>query len=110
MRAICRQANKLQYISDLHLDVHNKIPKITPVAKYLAVCGDIGIPNHPLFKEFFKQQSNEFEKVFFVPDNHEFNLGPMFKKTNVIGWEPVIKEVCDEFPNVHYLNCSTYQL
>jgi hypothetical protein len=101
---------RLQYISDLHLDINKTLPKIVPKAKYLAVCGDLCIPSSPYFRQFLQQQSNSFERVFFVPGNHEFDSGSMFDKEKVQKWEPIMRSICNEFPNIHYLNRNTYQL
>ena len=69
---------KIQYCSDLHLEFEHN-------SKYLSrnplqVCGDILIlagdiiPLHDEFlnDDFFKFISDNYEKVFWVPGNHEF--------------------------------------
>lgn len=101
---------KLQYISDIHIDTHKDVPKINPLSKYLAICGDVGQPYANRYKDFIHEQSNKFEKVFFVPGNHDFDLGPMYHKNRVEKWEPFIKNICQGFGNVFYLNCDTNQL
>lgn len=108
----CRKFNtfRLQYVSDLHIDTHKTLPKINPSSKYLAICGDIGQPYASRYTEFIYQQSNNFEKVFFVPGNHDFDLGTMYKKNKVDKWEPFIKEICHKFENVIYLNRHIYEL
>lgn len=101
---------KIQYISDIHADTQKIMPIIKPLAKYLAVCGDIGHPEHPRFYQFLQQQSKNFEKVIFVPGNHDFDLGPMYNKQRVDKYEPVVKNMCKDLGNVHYLNKNTLQL
>jgi len=100
----------LQYISDLHIDSQKVTPTIKPKSKYLAICGDIGQPYATNYKNFLKEQSDKFEKVFFVPGNHDFDLGPMYHRNRVEKWEPFVKNICNSFKNVHYLNCNTYNL
>lgn len=101
---------KIQYISDIHIDTHTNMPDIRPVSNYLAICGDIGQPYAKNYKLFIKEQSKKFEKVFVVPGNHDFDLGPMYRKDRVDKWEPYIKNICDEFNNVYYLNRGTHHL
>ena len=107
-----RRTFRLQYISDLHLDVQKKkdIPTIKPLAKYLAICGDLCCPGNPLFYNFLQTQSKNFDKVFFVPGNHDYDSGPMFNSEKVEKWDPVIKNICNSFKNVHYLNRNAYYL
>lgn len=100
----------IQYISDLHVDTQKFIPSLKPLSKYLAICGDLGNPSHAFFNEFLKQQSNKFEKVFFVPGNHDFDLGPMYSKKNVEKYEPIVKNICSSFKNVYYLNKNAHKL
>jgi predicted MPP superfamily phosphohydrolase len=100
----------IQYVSDLHIDTHQYIPKIKPSSNYLAICGDIGQPYAKQYKEFIENQSKNFEKIFFVPGNHDFDLGSIYNKDKVKKWEPYIKKICSELKNVYYLNCDTYQL
>lgn len=100
----------LQYISDLHIDSHKNTPKIRPISRYLAICGDIGQPYASNYKDFISEQANNFEKVFIVPGNHDFDLGPMYHKERVVKWEPFVKNICHGLKNVYYLNCDTHNL
>ena len=100
-----------QYISDLHVDVKGaKLPKIVPSGKYLGICGDIGNPQSPNFRAFLAGMSNQFEKVFFIPGNHEFDCGSIYQKDKADIYEPMIKDICRGFSNVHYMNRHSYQL
>ncbi len=103
---------KLQYISDLHVDTLEigTIPTIKPKAEYLAICGDLGLPNHPNFELLLAQVSQNFSQVFFVSGNHEYGLSPLYKKSNIITYNPIIKKVCSQFSNIHFLNKETYML
>ena len=62
---------RFQYISDLHVDRMKMIPTIIPKCDYLCICGDVGKPDHPNFKNLFQQVSRNFKKTFFVAGNHE---------------------------------------
>lgn len=71
---------KIQYISDLHLEllqpheILNLISKITPVkgVDVLALCGDIGNPYHQSYEDFMEKINAEFKKTFVIAGNHEY--------------------------------------
>ena len=46
---------RLQYLSDVHLEVKNTIPKINKVGDYLALLGDIGNPFDRSYRDFITQ-------------------------------------------------------
>src|SRR5689334_2992166 len=82
-------STKFQYFSDVHVDSqpNNHLPKIKAIAPYLLLPGDIGIgqPNkqnghlHPNFKSFMDSVSYSYDKVFFVPGNHDFDCGTLYE-------------------------------
>ena len=65
--------NLLQYISDVHVDYKSALPIIKQTSDNLAICGDIGNPEHPNFQEFIHQIRSKYNHIFFVPGNHDFN-------------------------------------
>jgi len=68
----------IQYVSDLHLERYLNKPKpifealVKPCAPYLALAGDIGHPNTPLWNNFFKYVSTGWTQVFYITGNHEY--------------------------------------
>ena len=64
----------IQYISDLHLEFYNELPKdlITPKAEILCLAGDIGYPYSLIYEEFLIKVNKEFKKVFLITGNHEY--------------------------------------
>ena len=71
----------IQYCSDLHLEFsHNRDyilnNPIEPKGDVLVLAGDITSLNYynvrAFDKSFFKQLSNQFERVLWIPGNHEF--------------------------------------
>lgn len=73
---------RLRLVSDLHLEFYHTLAPVislltgTPPGmerpRYLALCGDIGIPYHPLYKEFLSWADSNYEHVFLVAGNHEY--------------------------------------
>jgi len=85
-----------QYISDLHLERHRRVPIIPALAEYLILAGDIGHPQTELYHEFLLQCSRQHSKVFMVFGNHEWDRGSPYPYTRL-------------FPkNVHVLENQTY--
>jgi predicted phosphodiesterase len=78
-----------QIVSDLHIEFRNdEIPEplelIEPTAPILILAGDIG----SLYKiyqlsEFLKKLCVYFEKVFYVPGNHEYYTFENIPKSNI---------------------------
>jgi len=102
----------IQYISDLHVDHKQigKIPVIEPKSKYLAICGDIGLPSHPNFNIVLKDTSSSFDKVFLTLGNHDFGLGCCYEKESVDKWTPYIEDLCSKYNNIVLLNKTCYDL
>lgn len=65
----------MQYISDVHLEYEHHInkpwPKIVKRARYLALAGDIGNPNHARYTNYLSFCCSKFDHVFVVAGNHE---------------------------------------
>lgn len=65
----------LQIHSDLHLEFYKTIaavPTIEPKAPLLVLAGDVGYPTRPLFWDFLKRCSQDFQHVLLVLGNHEY--------------------------------------
>lgn len=82
---------RVQFASDLHLNSWNgpqfkndEAPEtkkrmennyfekiITPVAKTLVLCGDIGHPDTVSLKTFFKWAAKRWDTIFWIPGHHE---------------------------------------
>lgn len=67
---------KIQYVSDIHLEMRDwtNISTIIPVRDTvnLALCGDIGFPGDRRYTEFIDMCSKYFKNVFVIYGNHEF--------------------------------------
>lgn len=111
-----RRMFRIQYVSDLHLEFHEKavFPQmVTPVARYLALAGDIGQPGSRVFHSFLDYVSRHWEHVFYVPGNHEY-----YAKLPSTKWKhhpPTpyhqrhrhLRELVGTYSNIHFLDISS---
>ncbi|QIN54180.1 metallophosphoesterase [Cedratvirus kamchatka] len=93
---------EIQAVSDLHLEFHTTLSflKLTPCANYLALCGDVGSPALPLYREFISWCSERWKKVFLVAGNHEYYSA----RETVPEIKEKIKGIVSNFPNVYFLD------
>ncbi len=61
----------LQVLSDVHLEFR-KTFNFKQTAPYLALVGDVGQPDDKHFLRFIDEQIGRYDRVFYVPGNHEF--------------------------------------
>lgn len=91
----------IQVYSDIHIELWNKIPELPVNANYLILPGDICQMYHPMFYPFLDYCSARWEKVFYVPGNHEYYS----TKSNLNGLEFEYKyRITEKYKNVFYLN------
>lgn len=108
----------IQYISDIHLEFHDKHNKgalqpdmfVKPVAPYLVLAGDIGIPELESYKVFLSWCSQHWKDVFLVAGNHEFYNVRCPVKTDMASKKEQLRRICQALPNVHFLDCSSYYI
>lgn len=76
---------RIQYCSDLHLEINKKIEYPTllePVAPVLALVGDIGDPESVELESFLTWCCGAWKQVIYIPGNHEFwRVKPGTRKT-----------------------------
>jgi len=117
---------KIQIVSDLHLEFSDIVIKNENNADVLILAGDIMVANDlhevPMsstpylptdlepgtkkyraarYRDFLKRCSFQFPNVIVVMGNHEFYNGRWFQS---VDW---MREECDRFPNVHFLERNT---
>ena len=93
----------VQYASDLHLERgFDRI--IIPKKPYLLLCGDIGYPYQDSYKKFLLKVSNDFDKVFLIAGNHEYD------KLSVSETDLIINDTCAMRNNLFYLQKNTHVL
>ena len=100
----------LQYISDVHVDEKHIIPVIKPIlgSKIIAILGDVGIHTHKNVDLFFRQVSDNFKTVLFVPGNNDYGSSPFNLKLYEEN-KPIIKEICKKYSNVIVLDNEIYK-
>ena len=98
--------NKLQYVSDLHIEkgyqrhIYAKRP-------YLLLGGDIGYVKEPGYKNFLRDVSYSFDKVFLLSGNHEYDG---YRVGNFHKVEEKIKNICSMSSNIFYLQKDIHKL
>ena len=96
----------LQYISDLHLEKGFK-RVIKPSKPYLLLGGDIGYPEKENYKNFLLEMSSQFDKVFILTGNHEYDEINNYKHYEI---EDRIKNICNMRNNLFYLQKDVHKL
>jgi predicted phosphodiesterase len=100
---------KIQYISDLHIELlHDKkieslCSKVIPVAPILVLSGDIGNPYKSSYKIFLENMNLKFEKIFIICGNHEY-YGNKINDTKLF-----VRELCSQISNVVFLDNDIYE-
>lgn len=97
----------IQIYSDFHIELLQQLPQIIPTAKYLFLVGNICQLNHPLFFKFFDYCAKLWDKIFYIPGNHEFYCGK--KNYNTINFEYILK-FKERYKNIFYLNNNSVSL
>ena len=92
---------KIQLYSGLHLELTKVFPRILPLAKYLFLVGNIGKLSNTLLFNFLDYCTSRWEKIFYIPGNHEFYSGKKNYDTLNFEYELRIKE---RYKNIYYLN------
>ena len=97
----------IQVVSDLHIEFYEhilKVPdKIQPQAPILALLGDIGLACTDLLQDFLFLQADRFEKVLFLPGNHEYynSRDTTYSMEEQMDW---MKEVCSRRENLYFMD------
>jgi predicted phosphodiesterase len=89
---------KIQYCSDLHLEMAENLKfltrnPLTPAGEILVLAGDImTIDASPKFNDFINFASDHYSAVYWVPGNHEYYGFDIAKKPN-----PICEKIRDNF-------------
>jgi predicted phosphohydrolase len=97
----------VQIYSDIHIELWNKLPVFPVKAKYLFLAGNICKLRHQLFYKFFDYCSSNWEKIFYVPGNHEYYSNN--KNYNELLFEYKY-ELNKKYKNVYFLDNECVQL
>ena len=113
---------RIQYVSDIHLDINGNslwTAFLKPVGDILILAGDISSPLYPKLPKFLKWCSQRWDKVIFIPGNHEYynkkgkfmmddiekKLASICHENNVIFAQ---KSVIPLRPDLHLLACTLW--
>lgn len=104
----------LQFVSDIHLDAcpsrafdsDTSNPLIKRLAPNLAVLGDVSAIDSPIFVKFFDNLCARFERVFFVPGNHEYYSSNKRTKSDL---DAVVDTLNIKWPNFKVLNRAIFE-
>ena len=100
-----RTMELIQYASDLHLE--KGFPRIIrPHKPFLILLGDIGYIHSQIYKYFLHNVSNDFEKVFVLSGNHEYDN----YRNNIKFVEDKIRNICSQRNNLFYLQKETHEI
>lgn len=98
-----RKLFRIQYTSDLHLELYKTLPDFStflkPCARYLALAGDIGHPAQ--LKELFAWASSKWERIFYVAGNHEY-YGAKYEER-----QKELEELAASYTNIHFLHAGS---
>jgi len=99
---------KIQYISDIHLEHYNKLPKIKQIGDVMVLAGDIGYPFSEIYKDFLIDMNNKFKKVFLITGNHEFYNSGKNKDKSMEEIDDHIRYIIidNKLTNISYLDNS----
>jgi predicted MPP superfamily phosphohydrolase len=92
-----RSFMRIQYISDIHLDINessNFSNLLKPAGDVLILAGDISSPLYHKLPKFLKWCHEHWDKVILVPGNHEYYNTK--GKYNMIEVEKTLENICQE--------------
>jgi Icc-related predicted phosphoesterase len=98
--------NSIQYVSDLHIEKGFK-RYVTPQKPFLILAGDIGYPSYVEYKNFLINTSYNFDKVFVISGNHEYDLCNVNRLYEV---DDEIENICMLRNNIFYMQKKKYVL
>ena len=102
---------RVQFVSDLHLNVWGDIPfeqLLEPVAKTLVLAGDIGHPDSIRIRSFFKWCSLRWDTIFWIPGHHEMTDVWHLKNRSYDECIAHMRLIIADFPNIQLLHRDTF--
>ena len=103
------------YISDIHLEFYKASMPFESILQWkkgdiLCLAGDIGYPELPSYQAFLTYASSLFTHVFIIAGNHEYYQTRDCPHKTIHSVNNHITDICAQFPNVHFLNNTTYYM
>lgn len=106
----------IQYISDVHIDVHDTPIVIERQAPFLILAGDVCSPFDERYVPFVADLSGKFDHVILLTGNHCYYALGETRVLKGLKWmravDDKVRDVCAALPkkNVHFLQNSTYDI
>lgn len=108
---------KIRLLSDIHLEVAKNttkliselIPKTKPddiSDNVLVLAGDIGNPKSDIYKDFLRQISPYYGKIFVVTGNHEYYNND--RVDPISDMDSYLQYLASKFDNVEFLQRKSY--
>lgn len=115
---ILRNKMKVQYFSDIHLelfknhnDIEKVISKINRCADICVIAGDIGYPFQYSYDFFLKSISKIFKHTIIIHGNHEYyQIIKAQENKSIENIKTKTTEICNTLNNVHFLDNSYIDL
>jgi len=105
MNQLRKNLFRIQYASDLHLELMPTLPDFStllkPAAPYLALAGDIG--HLPQWKSLLDWASPQWRRIFFVTGNHEYYNLVDGKRETIEERDAGYTWLAGTYRNVHFL-------
>jgi len=106
MSLLSKFKSLVQYVSDIHLEMrYSRV--IKPQKPFLILAGDIGYPQQESYKEFLHKVSGDFDKVFVLSGNHEYDL---VKPEQIPLVDKLIGDICQTRNNLFFLQKKSHCL
>lgn len=107
MMQLCKKGPfRIQYASDLHLELMPTLPDFStllkPAAQYLALAGDIG--HFKQWKALLDWASPQWRRIFFVTGNHEYYNIKDGERETIAERDGGYAWLAGTYPNVHFLH------
>lgn len=103
---------KFQIISDLHLEYYNVLPDISKIFKKAApnliLTGDVCYFKHHNFLKFFIEVSKNYDKIFYIPGNHEYYAYYEIPDISYSEIDYIIEEKLKYLKNVFFFTKTIY--
>ena len=105
---------QFQIISDLHLEYFDDLPNINDLfiksAPNIILGGDVCYFKHPNFEKFFNIISKMYNKIFFIPGNHDYYAHYEVPELSYEVIDFIMEKKLKKFKNVYFIQNNFVEL